>query len=257
MEADHQERVAELSARALELDDASRSAYLDEQCGSGTPLRAAVEASVDESLAATLKEASSQPGTSWEMQEARKTAELIGRTIDGFVLTRVIGAGGMGCVYEARQDSPRRSVALKVMKVGIASPWAMRRFELESQLLGRLRHRGIAQVYDSGIFKDESGSMPWFAMEYIPAARTLTTFAESKHLSLRDRLKLIGEVCGAVHHGHQKGIIHRDLKPDNILVDTSGQPKIIDFGVARSTDSDLSSATLATTAGQLLGRFST
>jgi len=245
--------VAELSARAMELDGVSRSEYLDEHCGRGTPLRTAVEASVDESLAATLNEESSKPGTAWEMQEARKTAELIGRTIDGFVVVRVIGAGGMGCVFEARQDSPRRSVALKIMKVGMASPWAMRRFELESQLLGRLRHRGIAQVYDSGIYDDGGGAMPWFAMEYIPAARTLTAFAEHKHLSLRDRLILIGEVCGAVHHGHQKGIIHRDLKPDNILVDTSGQPKIIDFGVARSTDSDLSSATLATSAGQLLG----
>ena len=159
----------------------------------------------------------------------------------------------MGVVYEAIQEHPRRTVALKIVKQGIASRSALRRFEYESQILARLRHPGIAQVYEAGMHDDGSGGVPFFAMEYIPAARDLIEYARSKDLSTRERLQLFEKVCDAVHHGHQKGIIHRDLKPANILVDTTGQPKIIDFGVARATDSDLAMPTLQTDVGQLIG----
>lgn len=159
----------------------------------------------------------------------------------------------MGAVYEAEQDSPRRSVALKLMKSGIASKAAMRRFEYESQVLGRLRHPGIAQVYEAGVHDDGTGAVPYFAMEFIPDAKTLTDYAQKNNLNSRQRMELFIKVCEAVHHGHQKGIIHRDLKPDNILVDSSGQPKIIDFGVARTTDSDVAAMTVQTEVGQLVG----
>ena len=168
----------------------------------------------------------------------------------------------MGVVYEAMQDNPRRPVALKVMKRGLASRSALRRFEFESQILGRLRHPSIAQVYEAGVHTDAPDSaidpsaresLPYFVMEYIPAARTLTQHAYAYRLSTRDRLDLFARVCDGVHHGHQKGVIHRDLKPANILVDSSGVPKIIDFGVARTTDSDLVVTTLQTDVGQLIG----
>ncbi len=175
------------------------------------------------------------------------------KTVGRYRIVRLIGAGGMGAVFEAEQDNPRRSVALKLMKGGIASKSALRRFEYESQLLGRLRHPGIAQVYEAGVHDDGTGAVPYFAMEYIPDARTLTEFAQKQKLSTDERLELFMKVCDAVHHGHQKGIIHRDLKPDNILVDSSSQPKIIDFGVARTTDSDIQAATVQTEVGQLVG----
>ncbi len=171
----------------------------------------------------------------------------------------------MGAVYEAVQEQPRRTVALKVMRRGIASRSALRRFEYEAQLLARLRHPGIAQVFEAGTYDEgpvgeadasgaaPEGGVPYFAMEYIPGARSITDYAESKGLATRARLELFLKVCDAVHHGHQKGIIHRDLKPQNILVDSAGQPKIIDFGVARATDSDLAVTTLQTDVGQLLG----
>ncbi|MHC4090081.1 MAG: tetratricopeptide repeat protein [Planctomycetota bacterium] len=173
--------------------------------------------------------------------------------IGQFHIKRIIATGGMGTVYEAVQEHPRRSVAVKVMKYGIASRSALRRFEYESQILGRLRHPGIAQVYEAGTHDDGGGAVPYFVMEYIPNARPITDHARLRKLSTGQRLQLFVQVCAAVHHGHQKGIIHRDLKPGNILVDSAGEVKIIDFGVARATDSDMTLTTLQTEVGQLVG----
>ncbi len=249
MEPDRSRQVDDLCRSASDLDAGEQAAFLEENCGDDVNLRSAVEAQLRSDSARTA-----------EMSGAEETPlptftgrGFIGKTIGQFEVTGIIGQGGMGCVFEAVQEKPRRTVALKVMKSGVASGSALRRFELESQVLARLRHRGIAQVYDAGTWDDGTGAVPWFAMEYIPAAKELTTYAEEKSLSLRDRLALFAEVCDAVHHGHQKGIIHRDLKPGNILVDSSGHPRIIDFGVARSTDSDMNAATLQTSVGQLVG----
>jgi serine/threonine protein kinase len=173
--------------------------------------------------------------------------------IGHYHIKRVIAAGGMGVVYEAIQEHPRRTVALKVVKQGIASRSALRRFEYESQILARLRHPGIAQVYEAGMHDDGSGGTPFFAMEYVAGAKDIIDYVRAKQLGTRDKLQLFTKVCEAVHHGHQKGIIHRDLKPANILIDSAGQPKIIDFGVARATDSDLAMPTLQTDVGQLVG----
>ena len=173
--------------------------------------------------------------------------------IGRYQVKRLLGSGGMGAVYEAVQEQPRRTVALKVMRRGLASRSALRRFEYEAQLLGRLRHPGIAQVYEAGTHQEGGEAVPFFALEFIVAARPLTEYAAGHSLGTRQRLELFSRVCDAVHHGHQKGVIHRDLKPANILVDSSGQPKVIDFGVARTTDADLAAATMQTDVGQLVG----
>ncbi|MHC5026559.1 MAG: protein kinase domain-containing protein [Planctomycetota bacterium] len=173
--------------------------------------------------------------------------------IGAYRLRRAIATGGMGTVYEAAQDHPRRTVALKVMKSGLTSASALRRFEYESQLLARLRHPGIAQVFDAGTHDDGGGGVPYFVMEYIPNAKSITEYCDRKKLGTRERLELFIDTCDAVHHGHQKGIIHRDLKPDNLLIDSTGQVKVIDFGVARATDSDMAVTTLQTDVGQLIG----
>lgn len=245
----HSERIQDLCSAVSNLDDDARDIFLDTECGEDSALRSAVEAQLrsDATETAELSE------TEKHVPAMTASRGLVGKMIDQFEITGIIGQGGMGCVYEATQEKPRRTVALKVMKSGVATEVALRRFELESQLLARLRHQGIAQVYDAGTWDDGEGATPWFAMEYIPAAKEITIFVEEKHLTMRERLELFRGVCDAVHHGHQKGIIHRDLKPGNILVDTSGQPKIIDFGVARSTDSDMNAATLQTSVGQLVG----
>jgi serine/threonine protein kinase len=129
----------------------------------------------------------------------------------------------MGIVYEAEQDRPRRTVALKVIKPGFADPDLLRRFELEAEALGRLQHPGIAQIYEAGVADCGCGLQPYFAMELI-RGEPLLQYAESHDLEAHQRLELIAKICEAVHHGHQRGIIHRDLKPVNILVEVGGQP---------------------------------
>ena len=241
------QRVKEGFAQATELSPESRPAFLDEYCGGDAELRREIEsllAHADEAPTADLA-----PGVEPVVEPDR----MVGRQLGRYSIKRVIAAGGMGVVYEAVQERPRRVVALKVMKRGIASRSALRRFEYEAQILARLRHPGIAQIYEAGVHDEDGESVPFFAMEYIPAAMPITAYGEAKKLGTRERLELFTKVCDAVQHGHGKGIIHRDLKPSNILVDSSGQPKVIDFGVARSTDSDLAVTTLQTDIGQLIG----
>lgn len=166
-------------------------------------------------------------------------------------ILRLIGEGGMGIVYEAEQEKPHRAVALKVIKPGVATLERMRRFEKEADVLARLQHPGIAQIFEAGTADAGQGPQPYFAMEMI-RGRTLTEHARAAHLDVRARLALLAKICDAVEHAHAHGVIHRDLKPANILVDEHGQPKILDFGVARATDSDVQ-ATMLTDAGQIVG----
>ena len=172
-------------------------------------------------------------------------------TIGRYRISRLLGEGGMGAVYEAEQENPRRTVALKVIKPGLTSPGMLLRFERESQALGLLQHPGVAQVYEAGMAETPFGRQPFFAMELI-RGESLRRYAEVNHLNPRQRLELTAKICDAVHHAHQRGLIHRDLKPGNIIVDETGQPKILDFGVARLIDSD-SLATRQTDIGQLVG----
>ena len=172
-------------------------------------------------------------------------------TIGHYRILRLLGEGGMGSVYMAEQENPHRIVALKVIKAGFVTAELLRRFEQEAHALGRLQHPGIAQIYEAGTADSGFGPQPYFAMEFIEG-QSLLEFNVQRHLSSRDRLKLMARVCDAVNHAHQRGIIHRDLKPSNILVDKESQPKILDFGVARVTDSD-TEITRQTDMGQLIG----
>lgn len=181
---------------------------------------------------------------------------LIDASIGRYRIEGLLAKGGMGTVYLARQDHPARPVALKIMTLGFFSRATVRRFEFEVQTLARLRHPNIAQIYDAGTEEIEgfgSRRIPYFAMEFVPDARTLTEYAIATKLSLERRLKLFLQVCDAVHYGHQQGVIHRDLKPANVLVDVAEHVKVIDFGVARSTDADLAFTTMRTDFGQLIG----
>ncbi len=171
--------------------------------------------------------------------------------IGNYRILRLLGEGGMGCVFEAEQDQPRRIVALKVIRTGLLTAQVLQRFAQESQALARLHHPGIAQVYEAGTADYGWGSQPYFVMEFIEGV-PLDRYAALHHLDTRQRLALMIQVCEAVEHAHRRGVIHRDLKPGNILVDENGQPKILDFGLARITDSD-AQATRQTDMGQLLG----
>ncbi len=171
-----------------------------------------------------------------------------------FRILRAIGEGGMGVVYEAEQEDPRRRVALKVIRPGMVTRSLLQRFRHEAQVLAQLKHPGIAQIYEAGTSDTGAGGQPFFAMELV-AGRPLLEHAAT--LRPPGRLELVARVCDAHHHAHQKGVIHRDLKPANILVepgaDELGQPKILDFGVARATDADMQTVTMRTDVGQLVG----
>jgi serine/threonine-protein kinase RIO1/thiol-disulfide isomerase/thioredoxin len=188
-----------------------------------------------------------------ETIEISRSSSPMPTRIGRYTIQGVIASGGMGTVYKAVQENPRRAVAVKVMKGGVNTTSELRRFEFEAQLLGRLRHPGIAQIYEAGTHQEGGISVPFFAMEYIPNAKDILHFAKEKKLGTRERLELFRQVCDAVHHGHQRGIIHRDLKPENILVGPDGNPRVIDFGVARATDSDMALTQYQTDVGQLIG----
>ena len=199
-------------------------------------------------------EPSQPPQGAWDVTSTvsldlgKRFGQLIGR----YKVVRVLGEGGMGTVFLAEQDKPTRLVALKIIRAGVASANLLRRFDHEAQVLGRLQHPGIAQIYEAGTADTGEGAQPYFVMEYV-RGRSLMDYAQASHLGTRQRLDLLAKICDAVQHAHQKGIIHRDLKPANILVTEEGQPKILDFGVARATDADIQATTIQTDVGQLVG----
>lgn len=237
-------RVESLYLEASALGTSERSLFLDRTCAGQSGLRGKVEGMLraDAARPDFLVHPPSRLAAE-AFEKAEDWPELIGpyRTLG------VLGQGGMGTVYKAEQESPLRIVALKVIRPGMVDCGALRRFVQESEVLARLQHPGIAQVYHAGAADGQA----YFAMEFIEG-RPLLAYAAEKSLATKDRLGLMMKICDAVQHAHQRGILHRDLKPGNILVDESGQPKILDFGVARILDSD-SRVTRQTDLGQLIG----
>ncbi|MCP4246822.1 MAG: protein kinase [bacterium] len=188
------------------------------------------------------------PSAPTPASEAPEAAPPTGPNIAGYDLIRRLGHGGQGVVYEAIQKSTKRTVAVKVLIGGMfAAQAARRRFEREIDLVAQLQHPNIVTVFDSGATPDGS---PYYVMDYIDGL-ALRTYVRRQGLSLNACLELFATVCGAVQHAHQHGVIHRDLKPSNILVDARGQPKVLDFGLAKTlTGQDES---LVSQSGQVLG----
>lgn len=172
--------------------------------------------------------------------------------IAAFTVLRELGRGGMGVVYEARQENPDRLVALKIL-YGYHTPAANveRMFRRESQALARLKHPGIAAIFESGRAGE---GRAYLAMELVSGA-PLMKYASEHALPIVTRLRLFREICDAISYAHQRGVIHRDLKPSNILVDEQGRPKVLDFGLARIIEADDSGAQLLTMteAGRIQG----
>jgi serine/threonine protein kinase len=179
--------------------------------------------------------------------------ESIPGWIGRYRLIEVVGQGGMGEVWRAEQEKPiRRTVALKLIKLGMDTREVIARFEAERQALALMNHPNVAKVLDAGA--SETGR-PYFVMEYV-AGEPITGFCDRHAYTIRQRLGLFLQACAAVAHAHQKGILHRDLKPGNILVTLeSGQPqvKVIDFGIAKALEARPGEQTLHTHAGQIIG----
>ncbi|MBK8068253.1 MAG: protein kinase [Rhodanobacteraceae bacterium] len=176
-------------------------------------------------------------------------AAWIGREIDDYRILRVLGAGGMGVVFLAQQRHPKRLVAIKTLHAGLHQAELLARFQQEAEILGRLKHPGIAQIHASGRTDASLGGVPYIVMEFVEGVPLLE---HSGTLPMRQCLELLMRICEAVEHAHIRGVIHRDLKPGNILVQPDGQPKVLDFGVARLTGEDRGPSEL-TSAGMVIG----
>jgi serine/threonine protein kinase len=183
------------------------------------------------------------------MSEKRNIPKEIG----GYKIIEILGEGGMSVVYTAMQEHPKRKVAIKVLRGGLFSQTAAKRFHQEVEILGKLDHPWIGKVYDAGTHDEGNGATPYYVMEHVDDARELTEYLEESALERREILKLFTMITSAVEHGHHRQVVHRDLKPGNILIDSSGEPKIIDFGVARSLDRDTVKEDAMTEAGRLVG----
>lgn len=262
---DH-DRAGDLFLEARELPSDERTAFLDRVCGAEDALRAEVEsllaADARASMLDNVRGFDLRAGLRDLAEETRGSAEDLAEEvpeqIGPYRVIGKIGQGGMGAVYEAEQEYPNRRVALKVLRPGMVTPSLVKRLQREAHILGQLQHSGIAQIYDAGFAESSSPGaprQPYLAMELVRGL-SLDEFAAAHDLGARARMELVAHVCDALHYAHQRGIIHRDLKPTNILVDDSGQPKILDFGVARATDADMQSVTLQTDVGQLVGTLS-
>jgi serine/threonine protein kinase/tetratricopeptide (TPR) repeat protein len=231
-------------------DPAERAAFLDRACAGDEALRRRIER-----LLARHGQPDSfleAPATEAGVTVDDPAADRPGLVIGAYKLLQPIGEGGMGTVYMAEQTRPvKRLVALKVIKPGMDSRQVLARFEAERQALALMDHPNIAHVYDGGT--TEAGQ-PFFVMELV-RGEPITTYCDRKRLPVQARLELFVSVCQAVQHAHQKGIIHRDLKPSNVMVtevDGRPSPKVIDFGVAKATEFNLTDQSLGDT-GAIVG----
>ena len=234
---------------AMDHPDAdARGRFLARACDGDDELRAEIERLIDAQARGDgdfLERGFSGPA-GWNVEQP-------GAQIGSYRLIEQIGEGGFGVVWRAEQDRPmRRTVALKIIKLGMDTRQVIARFEQERQALAILTHPNIARVFDAGA---TATGRPFFAMELVEGMR-ITEFCDARCLPPAARLRLFVQVCHAVQHAHQKGIIHRDLKPSNILVaqhEEMAVPKVIDFGVAKATEQKLTELTLLTDCGQIIG----
>ena len=257
-------RVKSLFLAAADLTDpAERAAYLNRECGEEAELRARVEALLRANDASPLPEpkpaqatgnyAKDAPAALGPTTDYPRRDEQAGTVIAGkYTLVDLIGEGGMGSVWRAKQTEPvKRFVAAKLIKAGMDSKQVLARFDAERQALALMDHPNIAKVLDGGLHQHR----PFFVMELVKGV-PITDFCDARKLTPKDRLELFVPVCQAIQHAHQKGIIHRDIKPSNVLIalyDDKAVVKVIDFGVAKATGGTLTEHTIETGFGGVVG----
>jgi tetratricopeptide (TPR) repeat protein/tRNA A-37 threonylcarbamoyl transferase component Bud32 len=228
--------AAELFKRAVDRPVEQRSAFLNEACAHDVELRREVESLLkfNEDGDQFLEESAVDVAVESFLQAALKPDQCIGN----YKIGRHIGSGGMGEVYLAHDENLNRRVALKLVRFGIGGEETMRHFRREAQILASLNHPNIAQLYGAEITPD---GFSFLVMEYVEGVR-IDEYCGHNQLSIRDRLEMFRRVCSAVHYAHQRLIIHRDIKPANILITEEGQPKLLDFGIAKLLGSETSMA---------------
>lgn len=233
--AERWHRVSELFDRVADLDASERERLLSAECAGDPTLRAEVERLLlaDERTCPVDHDIAAQAST---LLLEGDPHEHEGERFGPYRIVKLLGQGGMGRVYLAEREGEdfAQTVALKVVG-GYGSfdaATARRRFLEERRILARLQHPHIARLLDGGVGPE---AQPWFAMEYVDGA-PLTEWCDARKFGIRERLALFAKVCDAVDHAHRFLIVHRDLKPGNVLVDTVGEPKVLDFGIAKLLD---------------------
>ncbi len=246
-------QVKEIFNVALDRSVDEREAFLDEACGGDLSLRQQVERLINSHQQA----GDFIEGRAATTQDSLLTNEIatlppdpmIGRQVGAYKLVREIGRGGMGAVYLAvrADDQYQKRVALKLVKRGMDTKDILRRFRHERQILASLNHPYIAQLLDGGTTDD---GLPYFAMEYVEG-KPITNYCDTHKLTIAERLKLFRQVCAAAQYAHQNLVVHRDLKPNNILITADGAPKLLDFGIAKLLNPELSAQTIDPTTAAL------
>ena len=247
------ERIKAAFEAVSEASLTDRPAILDRECGGDRELRHEVESLLEVRTQALVRTAGAAQSLAAALTPPASPTERPGDVVGRYKLLEPLGEGGFGSVWMAEQREPvKRRVALKVVKLGMDTRQVIARFEAERQALALMDHPNIAKVLDAGA--TEAGR-PYFVMEYIRGVPILE-HCDTAALDTRARLRLFASVCHAIQHAHQKGIIHRDIKPSNVLVtmhDGVAVPKVIDFGIAKATSSELTTKTLFTQHRQMIG----
>ncbi len=246
MKAERWQRIEEVFGTALDIPPDERAAFLRTVCGGDEALRREVEA-----LLASHRRAGSfiQAPVFEDALTLIKPAEPAlekGHRIGPYEIIREIGRGGMGVVYLATRadDEYKKRIAIKLIKRGMDTEDILRRFRNERQILASLNHPNIARLLDGGTTED---GLPYFMMEYIEGL-PLVEYCDAMQLPTIERLRLFRKICAAVQHAHQNLVVHRDLKPSNILVSSDGEPKLLDFGIAKFLNVEQSPQVTAQTA---------
>ncbi|HKQ86897.1 MAG TPA: protein kinase [Candidatus Acidoferrales bacterium] len=261
MEPELWQRVEQVCMAALERGEAERGAYVAAACDGDAALQREVNSLLaEQGRAARFMESPAievaAKGFAEEEAALRGASSTIGRTVSHYRIVEKLGAGGMGEVYRAaRADGAyEKQVAVKLIRSGFGSEYFLERFRNERQILARLDHPSIARLLDGGATDD---GLPFIVMEYVDGI-PIDEYCEKLRLSVPERLKLFRNVCLAVQYAHQNLVLHRDLKPGNILVTSSGDVKLLDFGIAKITDADenhLASAARATVLPMMTPEF--
>ena len=242
MNRERWQTVRQVLDGAISVSPANRSEYLDRSCAGDSELRAEVE-----SLLGSHESAGSGflSGPAIDLRELAGSHDggsgYVGLRIGVYKIVEEIGHGGMGEVYRASRVDGQydKQVAIKLVRVGLDSPFLIERFRHERQILASLDHPNIARLFDGGSTED---GIPYLVMELIEGI-PIDQYCDAHDLSVTERLKLFTEVCAAVQYAHQRLVIHRDIKPSNILVTEERVPKLLDFGIAKIVDPSLGAAT--------------
>lgn len=246
--------IQELFHEATQLSRDERTRFLTVACAGDDQLRGELDRLLDAEAAAAGEHAGNRRALENEAPAKGAMADpAIGEAVGAYRMVELIGSGGMGNVYRAvRVDAEYdKCVAVKRISARVDTARVAARFRAERQILANLEHSNIARMLDGGVAADGT---PYLIMEYVEGEGPMT-YCRRHGLTLRQRLALFREICGAVHYAHQHMVVHRDLKPGNILVTAEGVPKLLDFGIAKILTPGSESDTDATETHTMTARY--